>query len=54
MTDEKAFEVGRNIALTPGAVIFENELIQLIQYKPLTAQVAVDARSLSAGHQVTR
>ena len=40
MTDEKAFEVGGNIALTPGSVIFENELIQLIQYKPLTAQVA--------------
>ena len=39
MTDEKAFEVGGNIALTPGAVIFENELIQLIQYEPLTAQV---------------
>jgi polyhydroxyalkanoate synthase subunit PhaC len=39
MSDDKAFEVGGNIALTPGAVIFENELIQLIQYKPLTAQV---------------
>lgn len=39
MTDENVFKVGGNIALTPGAVIFENELIQLIQYKPLTAQV---------------
>ncbi len=39
MTDEGAFEVGRNIALTKGAVVFENDLIQLIQYAPLTAKV---------------
>jgi len=39
MTDDAAFEVGRNLALTPGSVIFENELMQLIQYSPLTETV---------------
>jgi polyhydroxyalkanoate synthase subunit PhaC len=38
-TDESAFEVGRNVATTEGTVVFENELFQLIQYKPLTKTV---------------
>lgn len=39
MTDANAFEVGRNVATTEGAVVFENELFQLVEYKPLTKQV---------------
>ena len=39
MTDERLFEVGKNVATTEGAVVFENELFQLIEYKPLTAKV---------------
>ncbi|MFS8041126.1 class I poly(R)-hydroxyalkanoic acid synthase [Xanthobacter sp. AM33] len=38
-TDMSAFEVGRNLATTPGKVIFENELMQLIQYEATTESV---------------
>jgi polyhydroxyalkanoate synthase subunit PhaC len=39
-TDESAFELGRNIASTPGEVVYENDLVQLIQYRARTAEVA--------------
>jgi polyhydroxyalkanoate synthase len=39
MTDENAFELGKNLATTPGSVVFENNMIQLIQFKPMTETV---------------
>jgi polyhydroxyalkanoate synthase len=39
MVDGSAFEVGRNIAVTPGAVVLRTEVLELIQYRPQTGQV---------------
>ncbi|MDE2119161.1 MAG: alpha/beta fold hydrolase [Betaproteobacteria bacterium] len=38
-TDESQFEIGRNVATTEGAVVFENPWFQLIDYRPLTPRV---------------
>jgi polyhydroxyalkanoate synthase len=39
MTDEHAFQLGANIAVTPGKVVYQNDLMQLIQYSPATEQI---------------
>jgi polyhydroxyalkanoate synthase subunit PhaC len=40
MSDETAFEVGRNLAITPGFVVYQNPIMQLIQYAPRTPEVS--------------
>jgi polyhydroxyalkanoate synthase len=39
MTDTNAFHLGENLAITPGKVVYQNELIQLVQYRPATPDV---------------
>jgi polyhydroxyalkanoate synthase len=39
MVDKRQFEIGRNIASTPGKVVFQNDLMQLIQFEPVTEKV---------------
>jgi poly[(R)-3-hydroxyalkanoate] polymerase subunit PhaC len=39
MTDMEAFQVGKNLAVTPGKVVYQNDLLQLIQYAPTTETV---------------
>ncbi|MBI2792249.1 MAG: class I poly(R)-hydroxyalkanoic acid synthase [Gammaproteobacteria bacterium] len=39
MTDMSAFEIGKNIATTAGKVVFQNRMMQLIQYSPVTKEV---------------
>ena len=40
MVDDTNFELGRNVAVTPGSVVFQNDLMQLLQYEPTTNSVA--------------
>src|SRR5207244_4183515 len=39
MTDMDAFRIGENIAVTPGKIVYQNDLLQLIQYQPTTETV---------------
>ena len=47
MTDEKAFQLGKNVATTPGKVVFQTSLMQLIQYEPVTTRTRAWRRRVS-------